>query len=352
MRLFSTLVSLSLTFAGFACSQSEQGTGAEAAPGSIARVLAIASVQECPNGGVELEYGVDTNLNGSLDDDEVAGSYSVCHGEAGADGQPCVSSPTDDGGYEITCPNQDPIAIEAGCFGFAKRARLYYGLGPLGNVAEVSEKELPPFFTFGTRHMGDQRAQVKAVVWQGKPMPADLVLEGGFKLHFDPKKVAEKEGSGGFAPFTRDFPHKGLSQRKASAGARQRAREDSQAFADTAYEAESLLWRGDEWRTLNSRERAQIQMLPTSSITALGTSKDAVAKRRIQNSAVGNGFHLPSLAVFLILLSNLAPPASSVKTLLAQDEMALRCRIQGTAFDHSIVDSFPGRLTADCIIKL
>ncbi len=35
----------------------------------------------------------------------------------------------------------------------------------------------------------------------------------------------------------------------------------------------------------------------------------------------------------------------------AHDEMALRSRIQGTAFDHSIVDSYPGLLSAECIIN-
>ena len=111
--------------------------------------------------------------------------------------------------------------------------------------------------------MGDDNVQVKAVIWQGKPMPSELVAESGFKLRLDPKKVAANEGKGAMARFTRDFPHGALPQRRASGDARKRAAADSKAFADTAYEEESLLWRNDEWRPLNPRERAHIQMLPT-----------------------------------------------------------------------------------------
>ena len=137
-----------------------------------------------------------------------------------------------------------PLAIEAGCFGYAKRARLYYGLGPLGNVAGVPRARLPPIFELADRTMGDEGVRVRAIVWKAKPLPADVVIEGGFKLHFDPKAVAAAEGKGAMAPFTRDFPHGDLPQRRASADAQRRAAADSKAFANTAYEDGSLVWMG------------------------------------------------------------------------------------------------------------
>ena len=242
-----------------------------------------------------------------------------------------------------------PIAIDAGCFGYAKRARFYYGMGPLGDIAGVPRNGLPPFCETADRRMGDENVQVRAVIWKGKPLPADLVVEGGFKLVFDPKAVTAAEGKGSMAPFTRDFPHGALPQRRASREAQRRATADSKSFADTAYETESLVWKGEEWRPLNPRERAQIQMLPTSVVTTLATSKEPIAKRRIQNSAVGNGFHIPSLAVFLAMLSHLAPPVAST-TLFDAEEQALRRRIRGTAFDEQIYERFPGLLSAVDII--
>ncbi|WP_298440546.1 carboxypeptidase regulatory-like domain-containing protein [uncultured Ferrimonas sp.] len=40
----------------------------------------------CPNGGIEIETGIDNNGNGKLDDDEVTAVKEVCHGQNGQDG--------------------------------------------------------------------------------------------------------------------------------------------------------------------------------------------------------------------------------------------------------------------------
>ena len=40
----------------------------------------------CPNGCVQIDYGVDDNANGSLDAGEIDGSEYICHGANGADG--------------------------------------------------------------------------------------------------------------------------------------------------------------------------------------------------------------------------------------------------------------------------
>ena len=55
-------------------------------PSSMTRFLSVASTDDCPAGGIELEYGIDQNTNGELDDDEVNGTQVVCHGASGAKG--------------------------------------------------------------------------------------------------------------------------------------------------------------------------------------------------------------------------------------------------------------------------
>ena len=40
----------------------------------------------CPNGGVKIETGIDTNENGMLDENEVTDTVYVCNGEPGEDG--------------------------------------------------------------------------------------------------------------------------------------------------------------------------------------------------------------------------------------------------------------------------
>jgi len=57
-------------------------------PRSIAQVMGAATAEQCKAGGVELEYGVDTNANGVLDKAEVNGSHTICNGEPGKDGAP------------------------------------------------------------------------------------------------------------------------------------------------------------------------------------------------------------------------------------------------------------------------
>lgn len=56
------------------------------APSVAANAVAVAPGPDCPTGGVEVETGIDENLNGVLDDDEVDESAILCNGENGADG--------------------------------------------------------------------------------------------------------------------------------------------------------------------------------------------------------------------------------------------------------------------------
>lgn len=48
--------------------------------------VADALTFECPNGGVVINQGIDTNRNGKIDKDEISSSQTVCNGEDGEDG--------------------------------------------------------------------------------------------------------------------------------------------------------------------------------------------------------------------------------------------------------------------------
>ncbi len=133
MRSYSlAMVFLTLSLSGLSCPQEAQvEQEAALAASSLARILGPALADECPAGGVELKFGIDSNQNGALDDAEVNGVYSVCHGEPGKDGEPCVSLPQEDGGFQIVCPNQDALKIGAGAQG---------EIGPVGPKGEPGDQ--------------------------------------------------------------------------------------------------------------------------------------------------------------------------------------------------------------------
>lgn len=64
------------------CSPGES-SGSTAGKHTVTQVAALDSLEECPNGGVTLEHGIDQNGNGVLDSSEVANSYALCHGRDG-----------------------------------------------------------------------------------------------------------------------------------------------------------------------------------------------------------------------------------------------------------------------------
>ena len=53
----------------------------EDSPSVVLNQKRIETSQQCPNGGVEIETGIDTNGNGILDSNEVSRTHSVCYGQ-------------------------------------------------------------------------------------------------------------------------------------------------------------------------------------------------------------------------------------------------------------------------------
>ena len=112
--------------------------------------------------------------------------------------------------------------------------------------------------------------------------------------------------------------------------------------------------RGIRWRTLEPEERAILQGIPPAAVQTreLSHNKDS---RQVGNSAIGNGFHLPSIMIVLMLLlqgaattAGLDPRARGL--LYAADEAKLRERILGTAFDELTLRDYPGIMNAQMLV--
>ena len=153
-----------------------------------------------------------------------------------------------------------------------------------------------------------------------------------------------------FHTFTREFYHPNDSVQRASAAAAERFRADHRRFPATAYEQNSVVWRGDQWRQLDHSERSILHGMPPAmaeSIQTAGSDEKATATR---NSAVGNGFHVPSVMLALIVLFQMLPQGQAIKFLPEPRELELSQRIRDTAFDDYLVDRFPGLLSARCLV--
>ena len=61
-----------------------QNNGPEAKFSTLTQVVGAAAEEDCPTGGIELEHGIDTNGNGTLEANEVQERYTLCHGASGS----------------------------------------------------------------------------------------------------------------------------------------------------------------------------------------------------------------------------------------------------------------------------
>ena len=127
----------------------EPGTAGETpSPNSVllAQSQGEAPLDACPNGGVLVAFGVDTNANGELDDDEIQRREAICHGADGAPGQSCAIADNEDGSYTVTCPDSEPVTISNGADGRPGEQ------GPQGEPGEVGTGS-------GDRYTGTPRGE-------------------------------------------------------------------------------------------------------------------------------------------------------------------------------------------------
>ena len=229
-----------------------------------------------------------------------------------------------------------PVRIEAlGC-GWARRNRLYW----LGS----SSGGINPTMTLPADWQWAEGSESYQLLYTGKkPIPSKIHWLDGFGPMFDPQHILAGNHKLGFHPFTREFSHPEDRIHQSSPEAVARFREDARRFPPSAYEEQSLLWRQDEWRQPFPSERAQMMGVPPSAVAAVSATMPK--KRQLQNSLIGNGFHLPSILILLCLLPQLLE-AKVTPPLTPLGERELHQRIVNTVWEPGRIDSFPGLLSA------
>ena len=243
-----------------------------------------------------------------------------------------------------------PVAINPSIFGWVQRNRLYWAAGPRGEDVAWNHHVLPPDFKM--KWENDR----SVIYYEGKPIPRHVRTKDGFEWYTKrPEEVVKDGGKGAMYPFTREFHHPD-DPTTAPRSTVERWRSDNKRFPIDAYAEGNLLWRGREWRTLTSSERAQAHGIPPSAVRP-DNMKDVPEKEaeKMANCAVGNGFHLPSLVVVFMLLlqSAVACPTPSARMNRAGQENDLIRRVQGTVFHGDTLRSTPGLFNAhQCVDQM
>ena len=162
----------------------------------------------------------------------------------------------------------------------------------------------------------------------------------------EPCNVVLEEGRGAGYTFTRELRHPDDRTSRASSAAVARFETDHRRYPPDSYEERNLVWRGQEWRTWSSSERAQAMGLPPDLLKSFDEFDEPVAVQNVGRcSAVGNNFHIPSLMAVLLILFQLLMPVEPRRP-PAGAEMDLARRMSGTCFAPGCVDSLPGILSS------
>ena len=246
-----------------------------------------------------------------------------------------------------------PVQVDARMWGWVKRRRLFWLQGPAGGVDAQRCYHLPNGFS--TQEADEVNAAVFKIQSSGtKPCPSAVKFGGGFDITFDPAKVVQSTQAECFHTFTAEFRHPTDRVRRVSSQAADRFFEDQKRFPHAAYENSNLAWRGKEWRTLSPLERASIHCMPAALLEAVNVTSNPDEKRAFLNTAVGDGFHIPSLMLILIFLFQLSstPMVAAIPRHLPDiHESALRRRIRGTIFVVTALDNATGLLTPSDVIE-
>ena len=214
--------------------------------------------------------------------------------------------------------------------------------------------------------------------WCGKPCPRKVHFDDNFKPAFKapvdhtdyyidrrafggPRPQQEMRPGGaasrnnGFFTFTRCFEHPTDSLHRATDEARRNFARAGKLFPPAAYEPNRLLCRDvngrSEYRVPNAREKAAMHLIPECLLSGFPSEAGKA-------SAVGNSFHIPSLALILLIFFQSMHPVVAIDPRLAYgpEEAYLRRAAAGTVWEPGVVQSFPGVLgpseVADRIMKI
>ena len=233
-----------------------------------------------------------------------------------------------------------PVNIDASTCGWVSRNRLYWLCSSKGGVHPGLSP--PQDWTW------DLSRDHPSLSFGGKkPIPARVSWQNGFAPLLDPTAVM-KQAMKPMHTFTREFRHPVDRVSQASPQAAQRFFDDHRRFPPGAYEEHSLVWRHDQWRTLSPVERAQIMGIPVAAISHV--SGPANLRHQVQNSWLGNSFHIPSILVLLCFLPQLM--AAKIPPPWALDcESNLKARLTGTIWEPGRIECMPGLLTSDDVVN-
>ncbi|WP_462249967.1 DUF7151 family protein [Ekhidna sp.] len=70
----------------FVCNGTDGANGGSDGTNGLTSMIRVSSSSSCDNGGIEIKIGLDSNSNGELDDGEVDATYDICNGSDGSDG--------------------------------------------------------------------------------------------------------------------------------------------------------------------------------------------------------------------------------------------------------------------------
>ena len=249
----------------------------------------------------------------------------------------------------------EPLLVDAARFGWVARRRLLWGkvitASSNNAIAVAKDLQMPSGVTLSRRHRHPQCLEAH---WQGKPVPPAITFKAGYMPAFKPADVVAAQGVGAMHTFTRQFLHPGDNGNNVSAAAVEAFWVDGARFPEPAYEPRHRLWRGNKWRLPESSERLEMHGLPTGCLEfATSSADDSYSREEARNCLIGNGYHLPSVMLFLVLLLQCVPPATSVSWPLAcKDERHFKAELQGTVWEPGKLEFFPGILKGEELGKL
>ena len=203
-----------------------------------------------------------------------------------------------------------PVLIQAADFGWVQRARFYWGaaaaLQELRGQASADWEYMPP---------GKALEGAGVLRWAGEKCPENWAPKAGW--HWIGRGM-ESSGSvplpgqswtavykgGRLATFTTVFPHKAdHGAAKADAAQKTRFEQDRRRFPLNTYRAENCVQKGALLRVLDAEEREQAMCYPPGWTRGLRTNGKSEEDSRCH--AVGNGFHIPSVALLMAILFHL-----------------------------------------------
>ena len=160
-----------------------------------------------------------------------------------------------------------------------------------------------------------------------KPLPPQVYCDDHFLPLLTPQLVLQQEGKGAMHTFTREFYHPEDRVPEVSPQAAERFYADQRRFPQGAYEENSLLWHGRQWRQPSPAERCQLMCLPPALVAP--TRGNQVRRTQLQNSFIGNGFHIPCVVALLAMMpSILEARLEAMPGLLTADEVCKDLQLQ------------------------